>query len=162
MKPYSLQANVPGRYASCDNQLFWTELTDSGWQLYMQQGDKAAMIKRDVVDVRCGPAKTLLLQFVDNPYLMLLDDKEQITQLPVALDWRRVQPEHWFSDSSGVYWLASDNRVNFYNWHTELVATIALPDGEKAVAIYSNGEGLGFIVRPRPYDTDIVWLQNRR
>lgn len=128
----------------------------------MQQGDTAAVIKTGVVDVRCGPAETLLLQFVDNPYLMLLDDKEQFTQLPIALDWRRVQPEHWFSDSSGIYWLASDNSVSVYNWHTELVATIALPEGEKAAAIYSDGDGLGFIVRPRPYDTDIVWLQNRR
>jgi len=162
MKPYPLQANVPGRYVSCDNQLFWTELTDSGWQLYQQQGDSAAVIKIGVVDVRCGPDKTLLLQFADSPYLVLLDDKEQMIQLPVALNWRRTQPEHWFSDSSGIYWLTSDNSVSFYNWHTESVATIALPEGEKAAAIYSDGEGLGFIVRPRPYDTDIVWLQNRR
>ncbi|HSG51541.1 MAG TPA: winged helix-turn-helix domain-containing protein, partial [Rheinheimera sp.] len=52
MKLYPLQANVPGRYASCDNQLFWTELTDSGWQLFMQKGDTAAVIKTGVVDVR--------------------------------------------------------------------------------------------------------------
>ncbi|HSG50734.1 MAG TPA: hypothetical protein VLA40_01405, partial [Rheinheimera sp.] len=148
MMLHPLQANVAGRYVSCGNQLYWTELTESGWQLFMQQGDTAAVIKTGVVDVRCGPAKTLLLQVVDNPYLMLLDDKEQITQLPVALDWRREQPEHWFSDSSGVYWLTSDNSVSFYNWHTESVATIALPEGEKAAAIYSDGEGLGFIVRP--------------
>jgi hypothetical protein len=37
-----------------------------------------------------------------------------------------------------------------------------LPIEQRPVAIYSNGNGLGYVVRPRPHDTDIVWLQNRR
>lgn len=163
MKPYPLQVDIPGRYASCNNALYWTALTASGWQLYQQQGDTAKLLQQNVVDVRCGPGSSLLLQLVDHANLALLDeDLMSITQLPVELEWRNIEPEQWFTDHTGVYWLTDRDQVRFYSWHTKTIDNITLPVDEKPLAIYGDGEGLGFIVRPRPHDTDIVWLQNRR
>lgn len=160
---YPLQAKATGRYASCGNQLYWTERRDDRWLLMTAQQQQARPVRVGVVDVRCGPDERLLLQLADNLNLHLLEPDGKVTALPVQLDWRYVKPEQWFSDQSGIYWLTvQGNEVKAYLWQEQHVTTFNLPIEEHAVAIYSNGAGLGYLVRPRPYDTDIVWLKNRR
>jgi hypothetical protein len=160
---HAQQAAAPGRYTSCNDQLYWTEQREERWWLMTVQQQQAKPVQAGVVEVRCGPDETLLLQLADNHSLHLLEPDGTLTGLPVQLDWRYVKPEQWFSDQSGIYWLtAQGTAVQAYLWQGQQVISFNLPIKESAVAIYSNGAGLGYLVRPRPHDTDIVWLHNRR
>ncbi len=160
---HAQQAAAPGRYASCNNQLYWTERRDELWWLMTAQQQQAKPVQAGVVEVRCGPDESLLLQLADNLNLHLLAPDGTLTALPVQLDWRYVKPEQWFSDQTGIYWLtAQGTDVQAYLWQEQQVAIFTLPLEKRAIAIYSNGAGLGYLVRPRPHDTDIIWLHNRR
>lgn len=152
-----------GRYASCHGKLYWTALTADGWMLMTAEGATVETIIPDVTDVRCGPQQGLVLQFSDTANLALLTSSQQLISLPVQIDWRSSTGEQWFTDNSGIYWLADNNTAVYrFDWLSQQVNTVLVTEDEMPVAIYSDGNGLGYIVRQRPYDTDIVWLQNRR
>lgn len=160
---YHLQSLKPGRYASCDNQLYWTELTEHGWVLFTEQDNKARQLYDGVVDVRCAPDHSLVLQFAVDNSLAVLRSSGQLEQLPVAINWRQQSAEQWFVDNTGIYWLQHESSsIQSYKWVTDKINGINWPESDWPVAIYSNGNGLGYVVRPRPHDTDIVWLHNRR
>jgi DNA-binding winged helix-turn-helix (wHTH) protein len=153
----------PGRFASCDNALYWTELTDTGWKLYTVKNEQKQLLHNGVVDVRCAPNHALLLQFAADHHLVLRTTDGTLNRLPVQIDWHTLNAEQWFSDGSGIYWLAPQGaQLQIYQWASAVLSTMDLPIEQRPVAIYSNGNGLGYVVRPRPHDTDIVWLQNRR
>jgi len=149
-----------GRYASCNNVLYWTTLTDSGWQLMTE--DNSVALADNVTDVRCGPQQGLVLQFADSAALALMTPDHQLHPLPVHIDWRSTGAEQWFSDSSGIYWLGDNHTIFRFDWLSQQTTPLLNTGQEVPVAIYANGSGPGYIVRQRPYDTDIVWLQNRR
>lgn len=151
-----------GRYASCHGKLYWTTLTADGWVL-MTEGTKAERVMSDVTDVRCGPEQGLVLQFANTANLALLTPAQDLITLPVKIDWRISTGEQWFADNSGIYWLADSNTTAYrFDWLSQQINVFLALEQEMPVAIYSDGKGLGYIVRQRPYDTDIVWLQNRR
>jgi DNA-binding winged helix-turn-helix (wHTH) protein len=163
MTLYPLQAANPGRYASCHNRLYWTELTDTGWQLFSQLGHEKRALQKNVVDVRCGPQQSLVMQFVQQGRVALLTEEGMLRELPININWRTVGAEQWFTDSSGIYAVAGHGaELQIYRWAQGRIETKQLPKPQRPVAIYSSGEGLGYIVQPRPFDSDIVWLQNRR
>ncbi|MGP9800223.1 winged helix-turn-helix domain-containing protein [Rheinheimera sp. NSM] len=149
-----------GRYASCDNVLYWTTLTDNGWQLMAESSNTALL--EGVTDVRCGPQQALVVQFADSTALALLTPTQQLLTLPVYIDWHSSSAEQWFSDDSGIYWLGDNNTIYRFDWLAQQTMPLLSAAPEMLLAIYSNGNGPGYIVRQRPYDTDIVWLQNRR
>jgi DNA-binding winged helix-turn-helix (wHTH) protein len=152
--------NATGRYASCNNVLYWTTLTGSGWQLMAENRNTA--LADNVTDVRCGPQQALVLQFADSTALALMTPDNRLHALPVYIDWRSTDAEQWFSDSSGIYWLGDNNTIYRFDWLSQQTSPLLNTGQEMPAAIYSNGSGPGYIVRQRPYDTDIVWLQNRR
>ncbi len=159
---YPLNIALPGRFASCDNTLYWTALTDTGWQLFAEHNGTMQKLNRNVVDVRCAPEFGIVLQFAGQDELALLQ-AGKVAALPVRLNWRQLGAEQWFTDSSGLYWLDKhQHALQHYAWQSAAVTKMAWPQPVLPLAIYSNGEGLGYVVRQRPYDTDIVWLQNRR
>ncbi|WP_240223712.1 winged helix-turn-helix domain-containing protein [Rheinheimera hassiensis] len=152
-----------GRYASCHGKLYWTALTAGGWVLMTEKGAMPQSVMPDVTDVRCGPQQGLVLQFSNTVNLALLTPAQDLITLPVKIDWRSSTGEQWFTDSSGIYWLADNNTTVYrFDWLSQQVNALLVMEQEMPVAIYSDGSGLGYIVRQRPYDTDIVWLQNRR
>ncbi|WP_166837220.1 winged helix-turn-helix domain-containing protein [Rheinheimera pleomorphica] len=160
---YPEQAANPGRYASCNNQLYWTDLTSDGWTLFTLQQNDVQPVLPGVVDVRCAPGQNLVVQFAADAELGLFTAAGEVQQLPVRIAWREQDAEQWFVDNSGIYWLTADKRnVLAYRWQPGDVQPLALPEAKPMLAIYSAGDGLGYVVRPRPHDTDIVWLQNRR
>ncbi len=165
LTPYLHDITVPGRFASCHNTLYWTALTASGWQLFTQSdtnGANARPLMHNVVDVRCAPEQGLVLQMSGQENVALLR-AEQLSILPLQLNWRQLTPEQWFSDDSGIYWLDKQQQaLKQYSWRSGAVSQQALPQLPLPLAIYSQGNGLGYIVRQRPHDTDIVWLKNRR
>jgi hypothetical protein len=104
-----------------------------------------------------------VLQFSNSVNLALLTPAQDLITLPVQIDWRSSTGEQWFTDNSGIYWLADNNTTVYrFDWLSQQENALLVMDQEMPVAIYSDGSGLGYIVRQRPYDTDIVWLQNRR
>lgn len=152
-----------GRYASCHGKLYWTALTADGWVLMTEKGTMLESIMPGVTDVRCGPEQSLVLQFADTTNLALFTSAQELINLPVQINWRSSTGEQWFADNSGIYWLADNNtKVYRFDWLSQQVTAVLATEQEMPVAIYSDGNGLGYIVRQRPYDTDIVWLQNRR
>ncbi|MDR6981610.1 DNA-binding winged helix-turn-helix (wHTH) protein [Rheinheimera pacifica] len=152
-----------GRYASCHGTLYWTALTADGWVLMNEKANKPDLVMSGVTDVRCGPQQGLVLQFANTANLALLTSAQELISLPVQIDWRSSSGEQWFTDNTGVYWLADNNTAVYrFDWLSQQVNVLLITEQEMPVAIYSNGRGLGYIVRQRPYDTDIVWLQNRR
>ena len=159
---YPLQPHAPGRFASCQAQLFWTELTDSGWELFTEENGAKKPVYDGVVDVRCAPNQELVLQLDESDTLLLRHQDGSMDALPVPLDWRKQTAEQWFVDDSGIYWQDdASHTIKVYQWADDTIR------GETwqrpwPVAIYSSGQGLGYIVQPRQHDTDIVWLQNRR
>lgn len=159
---YPLQPDNPGRYASCQGKLYWTELTSDGWVLFTEMDSQKQRLADDVVDVRCAPQQALVLQLNNSDTLKLRHADRSLTTLPVQIDWRKQNGEQWFVDDTGIYWQDNDSKtVNSFSWSEQALSqdswTSAWP-----VAIYSDGHGIGYVVRPRPHDTDIVWLQNRR
>lgn len=159
---YPLQPDNPGRYASCQGRLYWTELTDDGWQLFTETDNKKQLVHKGAVDVRCAPQQALVLQQNESDSLLLLSADGTVTTLPVLIDWRKQTAEQWFVDDTGIYWQENENRtVNAYSWSDGTIMREAWTSAWP-VAIYSGGHGIGYVVRPRPHDTDIVWLQNRR
>ncbi|GAB2905865.1 winged helix-turn-helix domain-containing protein [Rheinheimera gaetbuli] len=159
---YPGNINTAGRFSSCENRLYWTALTKDGWHLYGEADSGPKLLHTDVVDVRCVPGRGLIIQFSQQADLALLQ-AEQVNRLPVQLDWRQLSSEQWFVDNSGIYWLDGQQRaLKSYAWNTQQVTQRSWPDETLPLAIYSGGDGIGFIVRQRPHDTDIVWLKNRR
>ena len=105
---------------------------------------------------------SLVLQLDESDTLLLRHQDGSMDALPVPLDWRKQTAEQWFVDDSGIYWQDdASHTIKVYQWADDTIR------GETwqrpwPVAIYSSGQGLGYIVQPRQHDTDIVWLQNRR
>ncbi|MEH8016081.1 winged helix-turn-helix domain-containing protein [Rheinheimera muenzenbergensis] len=159
---YPANINTAGRVSSCNDRLYWTELTAHGWQLFSETDSGKSVVYADVVDVRCGPDNGLVLQFSHRNDLAVLHGG-QLSILPAQLNWRQLSPEQWFTDSSGIYWLDTQHdALKYYDWHTQQLTELNWPQSNMPLAIYSGGKGIGFVVRQRPHDTDIVWLQNRR
>ena len=102
------------------------------------------------------------MQFADSTALALLTSTQQLLTLPVYIDWHSSSAGQWFSDNSGIYWLGDNNTIYRFDWLSQQTMPLLSAAPEMLMAIYSNGNGPGYIVRQRPYDTDIVWLQNRR
>ncbi|MDP5151798.1 winged helix-turn-helix domain-containing protein [Rheinheimera baltica] len=151
-----------GRFSSCDNRLYWTALTNAGWQLFTETDKGHHLVQQDVVDVRCAPGTGVVIQLPGQNQLALLQEERRV-DLPVELNWRQLSPEQWFVDTSGIYWL-EPNRAGLgaYLWNKQEVNVSPWLSQQWPEAIYSNGRGIGYVVQSRPYDTDIVWLQNRR
>ena len=159
---YPGDIKTAGRFTSCDNRLYWTALTADGWQLYSETDTGARPLYADVVDVRCAPGKGLVMQFSRQSGLALWQT-EQLVSLPVQLNWRQLSSEQWFVDSSGIYWLdKQQHALKYYTWRNQQITQLNWPQSTLPLAIYSSGDGVGYVVRQRPHDTDIVWLQNRR
>ena len=128
-----------------------------------EKGATPQSVMPDVTDVRCGPQQGLVLQFSNSVNLALLTPAQDLITLPVQIDWRSSTGEQWFTDNSGIYWLADNNTAVYrFDWLSQQTMPLLSAAPEMLLAIYSNGNGPGYIVRQRPYDTDIVWLQNRR
>lgn len=155
----SLDVSTVGRFVSCNNTLFWTGKYADEWQL-MQHGSKQSLMAK-VVDARCAPEGGLVLQFSDKTELAILRQGE-LTPLPIAIDWRETSAEQWFTNDKGVYWLDENKHsVNFLAWGSRITEQRHWQLDRWPLAIASDSKGLGYVVLPRPFDTDIVWLQNR-
>lgn len=159
---YHRQNGLVGRYQSCNEQLYWTEYDEQlGWQLMqMTASEEQAVILQQVLDVRCAPVGLIVQRALQQPLAWWHQGSLQ----PLAAE--TVQPEadpyRWLTDIHGIYWLdAASHGVRFLPWGMEQSQLIKWPDTVLPVALYDDGEQLRYVVRPRAYDTDVVWLQNR-
>ena len=163
LTPFPVAISNAGRFTSCDSQLYWTELSEQGWQLNVLHSDGMHRVASDIVDVRCVPSRGLILQYANRPELALMQQHGATSALPVAINWRELNAEQWFVDDTGIYWLDKARRaISGYQWSQRSLVQYPWTKALLPEAIYSSGAGVGYVVQPRPYDTDIIWLQNRR
>lgn len=160
LKRYPYQSSGIGRYHSCGQTLYWTEYEAEQWRLMSLNNGQVTKVMVDVTDARCT-TQGVVLQFSNRSELALLHH-DVLEPLPVSISWRQYEPEQWLADDSGIYWLDTElHGIQFLPWGNTQPQFIRWPSFQLPVAIYSNGKELSFAVRPRPYDTDIVWLENK-
>ncbi|MBV2130685.1 winged helix-turn-helix domain-containing protein [Arsukibacterium indicum] len=153
---------VSGRYQSCYQNLYWTEQNSDGWQL-MSDLQQPRVLLSGVVNLKCSP-DGLVVQFYNNNELALWSagQPQQVTPLPVNLNWHHISPEQWTSNNQQLLWIDSQQwQLNVYNWLDGEIQRYPWPANALPRELHSDNTGNLFSVQPRHYDTDIVWLQNR-
>jgi len=154
----------PSRLQACADVLYWTQWTESGWQLWRrQQGEDDAMLLPDVVDVRCGPEQQLVLQKSDSAVLQLwLPGSGKFQPIDFRVDWRNTQPEQWLTRSDALYWLApADGTTTLYRlpWYSDKAEQFTFSEGKAATALFADfNEGALYYQSEPQKQKDIVWL----
>ncbi|WP_333606583.1 winged helix-turn-helix domain-containing protein [Arsukibacterium sp.] len=153
---------IIGRVESCSDELWLSSYTSSGWQLRQLSRPDADIIKQSVVDMRCA-GKQLLLQFSDTPQLASWQpDSSEVSWLPYELDWRDREPQQWGVYTQGLFWLAPQQaELMLAPWHSEQLLRQPLTARVPLQLYFDSYRQQWYQVTSRPYDTDIVWLQNR-
>lgn len=148
------------RYASCDGQWFWTEQDETGWALYQLEQQQPKRLVSQVVDLRCGPSASLVLQFQHEPNLTLysLANAEQ-QQLPIQIDWRQSNVDLWGSNTQAIYWFDPHQQLHQYDFGSQRQTLLALPSSLKPAALYVTAESPLFLLQRRSAETEIVRLQ---
>ncbi|WP_214000416.1 winged helix-turn-helix domain-containing protein [Arsukibacterium sp.] len=153
---------VSGRYQSCNDTLYWTEQNNDGWQL-MHSLQQPEVLLSGVVNLKCAPAG-LVVQFYNDNALALwsASQPQQLTPLPVSLNWHHILPEQWTSNNQQLLWLERQQwQLKVYDWQSGEISSYPWPATALPLEIHSDNSGDLYSVQPRHYDTDIVWLQNR-
>lgn len=151
-----------GRVESCVDEIWFTTLTSSGWQLQQLSKPDTALIPHPVVDMRCTDGQ-LILQFSDTSQLANWQPASAtVNWLAYKLDWRERAPQQWGIYTDGLFWLAPPQaELLLAPWHSEQPIPQPLNSAAPLELYYDNYRQQWYQVRSRPYDIDIVWLQNR-
>jgi DNA-binding winged helix-turn-helix (wHTH) protein len=155
LTPFTQRLEGSERFVVCDNSLYWTSRSETGWSLnHLRQGG-AERLAEHVVNVQCGPDLSLILQMQQSPVLKQWRQGQQ-QSLAVQINWRTTDEHAWTSNSAGLYWLSEQGRVlNYYDWQSTEQQQWPLP--EQAQALVAGKDKL-FVQQFRAQDTDIVWL----
>ncbi len=151
----------PSRVLSCQQQLYWTEWSASGWRLFrfdaMAQPEK---IRDGVVDVRCGPdGQLVLLPFATAAIELWRPGASNTIELPLQLNWRQHSADHWLTSASGLYWL-KDNQLWFFDWTQQKTSQINTPEPFKMTEIYQGTEPEQIYFRKvNELQADVIWLK---
>jgi DNA-binding winged helix-turn-helix (wHTH) protein len=153
---------VSGRYQSCHDTLYWTEQTSDGWQL-MSDLQKPEVLLSGVVNLKCAAAGLVVQLYNDNTLaLWSVAEPQQLTPLPVSLNWHHILPGQWTSNNQQLLWVDRQQwQLHVYDWSGGEIHSYPWPATALPLEIHSDNAGNLFSVQPRHYDTDIVWLQNR-
>lgn len=149
------------RYANCQGQWFWTEQSEQGWTLYQLQQAKPTPLLDDVVDLRCGPNGTLVLQYHNDSKLKLYQlNANTVQPLPIAIDWRTIQADLWGANVQAIYWVDEKQQLLQFDWATRTTKNLSLPSSLKPEALYVTADhGVLFLLQRRSMETEIVRLQ---
>ena len=149
------------RYASCEGNWYWAEQDDSGWVLYQQSVSQVKTLLNDVVDMRCGPKDTLVIQHSGKANLSLLKlNSGKVETLPIQLNWRRVNADAWVSNGQTLYWLDENSTLNEYKFESGVSSKLAMPHSLKPEAVYHDTDSpLLFLLQRRSVESEIVLLQ---
>ncbi len=143
-------------FVVCENSLYWTSRSSSGWVLNQLVQGKSKMLLKDVVNVQCGPHGSLVL-LQQNSADVRQWRPGQTNILPVQINWRTTAAAAWTSTESALYWLSAGGTVlNYYHWESQQQQQWPLSDA--AHALVSGPDGTLFVQQFRAQDTDIVWL----
>lgn len=156
--------NRPAQLAVCDELLFFTQWTEKGWQLWQwQPNGEAQLLLPDVTAVRCGPAGQLVLQQPGTSQLQLWSRADgKLQNLPVRLNWRETEPEHWVSSRNGLYWLVQQQgktRLWQMDWQTQQLQQLVLPESVIPAALFTGfDDHVLYYQSEQNIQTDIGWL----
>lgn len=162
LSPVSWAKPAFKRLISCQQQWFWLERA-SRWALYQLQQERGQKIADNIVDIRCGPANTLILQQDTDPHLLQFSlETGAVTELPIRLDWRRVATELWDVRGTDLYWFA-EQQLHHYDFNQQQHSVLALPmatnDSHQPEALYAPADSpLLFMLQRRSQESDIIQL----
>ncbi len=162
LSPVSWAKPAFKRLVSCQQQWFWLERA-SHWALYQLQQGRGQKIADNIVDIRCGPANTLILQQDTDPHLLQFSlETGAVTELPIRLDWRRVATELWDVRGTDLYWFAAQ-QLHHYDFiqqqHKVLAHPMATNDSHQPEALYAPADSpLLFMLQRRSQESDIIQL----
>lgn len=151
-----------GRVESCVDELWVSIFTSEKWQLRRLGQPDTEVLQGAVVDMRCT-GDQLLLQFSNTPQLARWQPATaELNWLDYELDWRKRQPQQWGVYAQGLFWLVpSQAEIVLVPWHSEQPQRLPMTPSAPLELYYDQYRQQWYQVRSRPYDTDVVWLQNR-
>ncbi|WP_031567643.1 winged helix-turn-helix domain-containing protein [Rheinheimera texasensis] len=148
-------------FAFCHNRWFWAEFNHQQWQLKtMNQDMHPIELRADIVDLRCAPGQSLLLQQQDGTVLRFWLEQEKHWALPWARNWRQLSGNSWATTSKGLYWLDEHGQLWLSDWLLEHRQLIQPPGLLQVTGLYGQLEQEQlFLQLAREPETDVVWLQ---
>jgi DNA-binding winged helix-turn-helix (wHTH) protein len=149
------------RYASCHGQWFWTEQDENGWALYQLVHEQPKKLIADVVDVRCGPESSLVLQYNKTPSLHLYSLVDaSLVQLPITMDWRNTATDLWGVNQHAIFWIDDKHQLNQFNFNQKIIQSQQLPASMEPEALYvTEDEAMFYLLQRRSKDKEVVRLQ---
>lgn len=149
------------RYASCNDKWYWSEFSTKQWALYSSDsGDRPTALLAGALDVRCGPAQSLIVLRHDGALQQYWPDSAKLQDLPARLAWREISKDAWQTTADGLYWLDEAKQLWRFDWQTQQKQSVPLNSKESVVALYPQaGSGQLFLQIRRAGDSDIVWLE---
>jgi DNA-binding winged helix-turn-helix (wHTH) protein len=155
----------PARVTACEQQLFWTQWSEQGWSLFsFDQQQRPMVLKKQVTDVRCGPAGHLVLQMSEQTQLQLWSQKDDnLTSIPVEVDWRLGLAERWVTNEKGLYWLAGEGiarRLMFLGWDRSTPVHISILQDNMPDGLYADFQHSQlYYVKEKSGTADVVRLK---
>lgn len=148
-------------FAFCHQRWFWAEFNHQQWQLRtMNQDMHPIELRADIVDLRCAPEQSLLLQQLDGVVLRFWPEQDKLTTLPWSLNWRQLSGYSWVTTSKGLYWLDERGQLWLSGWELQHRQSIQPPGLMQITGLYGQLEQEQlFLQLAREPETDVVWLQ---
>lgn len=148
------------RVLSCQQQLYWTAWSASGWSLFrFDTMSKPEKIRDGVVDARCGPdGQLVLLPFAAAAIELWQPGASTTTALPIQLNWRQHSADHWLTTESGLFWL-KDDQLWFFDWAQQKTTQVETLEPFTMTEIYQGTEQEQiYIKKINELQADVIWL----
>ncbi len=148
-------------FAYCHNRWFWAEFNHQQWQLKTMNSDMHPIeLRADIVDLRCAPEQSLLLQQQDGVVLRFWPEQDKLVTLPWSLNWRRLSGNSWASTSKGLYWQDEQGQLWLSGWELQQRQLVQPQGLLQVTGLYGQLEQEQlFLQLAREPETDVVWLQ---
>jgi DNA-binding winged helix-turn-helix (wHTH) protein len=148
-------------FAFCHNRWFWAEFNHQQWQLKtMNHNMHPIELRADIVDLRCAPEHSLLLQQQDGTVVRFWPEQDRLEAWPWPLNWRRLSGNSWATTSKGLYWLDELGQLWLSSWELRQRQLIQPPGLLQITGLYGQLEQEQvFLQLAREPETDVVWLQ---
>ncbi len=148
-------------FAFCHGRWFWAEFSHQQWQLKtMNQQQLPIELMANIVDLRCAPDQSLLLQQQDGRLVRFWPEQERQQEFPWRLSWRQVSGNSWTTTSKGMYWIDPQGLLWHSGWQQPRRERLEQPGLLQVTGLYGQPEQEQvFLQLSREPETDVVWLQ---
>jgi DNA-binding winged helix-turn-helix (wHTH) protein len=157
----TVQIGTASRVLSCQQQLYWTSWSATGWALFRLEAERQPEKIRDgVVDARCAPdGQLVLLPFAQGPLQLWQPGAAESSALPVSLSWREQSADSWLTNKKGLFWL-ENNSLRRFDWTQQQILPIQTLQPFSATEIYpGNQDEEIYYKKINDLQADVIWLK---